>query len=60
MMNYDTEILKYRINFTNVRGEAKHKICYTMEQTHKSCQQIKDLGGKVVNVQQIRNVIFYD
>lgn len=60
MKNYDTEIVKYRINFINVHGEAKHKMCYTIEQTYKSCQQIKDLGGRVVNVQQIRNVIFYD
>lgn len=60
MIDYCTEIVKYRVNFIDARGLARHKICYTIEQAYASYQQIKELGGKVQNIQQINNIIFED
>lgn len=60
MVDYCAEVVKYRVNFINSRGEAKHKICYTIEQAYASCKQIQELEGKVVSVQQINNIIFFD
>ena len=60
MINFDTEIIKYTVFFTNIEGFKRSKHCYSIEQVDASCKQIKELGGKVDSIQQIRSVIIYD
>lgn len=57
-MNYNTEIIKYKVYFTDARGVARNKMCYTIEQTYASAKQIKELGGSNIRIQQINAIIF--